>query len=98
MRPYTGCASIEVCPAETSMMSAPARENITAISTASSGVTPCSPTQSLAEMRTDIGLSSGHTARIAENTSSGKRMRSSSAAAVLVGRWFDTGEMNDEIR
>jgi hypothetical protein len=36
-----------------------------------SGVMPSSPTQSLAEMRTDIGLSCGQTARIAAKTSSG---------------------------
>jgi len=32
-------------------------------------------TQSLAEMRTPIGLSRGHTSRTAQNTSNGKRMR-----------------------
>ena len=41
------------------MMSAPARANARAISTASSPVTPPS-TQSVAEMRTDIGRSAGH--------------------------------------
>ena len=50
-----------------------------AIATASCGVTPSAPTQSLAEMRTDIGFAAGHAARTAWNTSSGKRMRFSSA-------------------
>ena len=53
------------------MMSTPAAASMRAISTASSGVTPSSPTQSLAEMRTEIGLSAGQTARIAWKTSSG---------------------------
>ena len=69
---------MDVCPADTSMMSTPACFSMRAISTESSGVMPSSPTQSLAEMRTEIGLSSGHTARTAWNTSSGKRMRFSS--------------------
>ena len=43
-----------VCPAETSMMSAPAFANIRAIITASDAVTPASPTQSSAEILTDI--------------------------------------------
>jgi len=43
----------------------------TSISTASPGVMPSSPAQSLAEMRTDIGLSLGQAARIAAKTSSG---------------------------
>ena len=49
-------------------------------------------------MRTDIGLSVGHTARIAENTSNGKRMRFSRLPPNSSVRRFDTGEMNDEIR
>ena len=44
-----------------------------------------SSTQSVAEMRTDMGLCSGHTARIAENTSSGKRSRLAKCAAISVG-------------
>ena len=51
-------------------MSAPAALNARAICTASSGVMPPS-TQSCAEIRTDIGRSTGHTARMARNTSSG---------------------------
>ena len=51
-------------------MSAPAALKARAICTASSGVMPPA-TQSCAEMRTDIGLPSGHAARIAANTSSG---------------------------
>ena len=45
--------------------------------------------QSVAEMRTDIGRSAGHTARIAEKTSSGKRSRFSIeppyASSALIG-------------
>ena len=52
------------------MMSAPAALNIAAKISASSGVLPPS-NQSWDERRTDIGLSSGQTARIARNTSSG---------------------------
>src|SRR5450830_417743 len=62
------------CPDEQSIRSAPAALNNLAISTASSGVIPPS-TQSCAEIRTEIGLLSGHTARIAEKTSKGKRQR-----------------------
>ena len=46
---------------------------------------PSSPAQSVAEIRTDIGLSDGQAARIAANTSSGKRRRFSSDAAIFVG-------------
>ena len=53
------------------MMSAPASLNMRAISTASSGVTPSSSTQSLAEMRTAMGFPSGHASRMARKTSSG---------------------------
>src|SRR5258707_11806471 len=56
------------------MRSQPACANARATSTASSPVRPPS-TQSVAEMRTDIGFSSGHTARMARKTSSGKRRR-----------------------
>ena len=75
MRPYTGRARVEVCPADTSQMSAPARRKARATSTAVSGVMPASPTQSLAEIRTDMGFGAGHAARTAPNTRSGKRIR-----------------------
>jgi hypothetical protein len=52
------------------MMSAPAAWKARAISTASSPSMPPS-TQSVAEMRTDIGRSCGPHARMAANTSSG---------------------------
>ncbi len=52
------------------MRSAPAALKAAAIRTESSPVIPPS-TQSVAEMRTDIGRSAGHTARIARKTSSG---------------------------
>jgi hypothetical protein len=51
--------------------------NARAIATASSGVLPPGA-QSCAEIRTDIGRSAGHAARIARNTSSGQRHRFSS--------------------
>ena len=75
MRPYTGRAPVEVCPADTSQMSAPARRKARATSTDVSGVMPSSPIQSLAEIRTDTGLCTGHAARTARNTRSGKRIR-----------------------
>ena len=53
------------------MISAPAAANICAICTASDGVTPSAPTQSVAEMRTDMGRPTGQAARMARNTSSG---------------------------
>ena len=56
------------------MISAPAAWKARAMATDSSGVTPSS-VQSVAEMRTDMGLSSGQTARMAVNTSSGQRRR-----------------------
>ena len=61
----------QVWPADTSIRSAPSRANASPISTASSGVMPSAPAQSVAEMRTDIGRSLGHAARIAAKTSSG---------------------------
>jgi hypothetical protein len=76
-RPNTGFASVVVCPVDTWMMSAPASTNACAIATDSSGVSPSS-TQSVADTRTDIGFSSGHSARMALKTSSGKRSRFSS--------------------
>ena len=45
------------------------------MTTASAPVMPAAPTQSVAEMRTDIGFASGHAARTASNTASGNRMR-----------------------
>ena len=51
-------------------MSAPASRNSDATTVASSGVMPPG-TQSVAEMRTDIGRSAGQTARMARNTSRG---------------------------
>ncbi len=66
-----GRPRIEVWPADTSQMSTPAACSSRAISTASAGVTPSSPIQSLAEMRTEIGLCAGQTARTAWKISSG---------------------------
>ena len=53
-------------------------------------------TQSVAEMRTDIGFCSGQAARTRVKTSSGKRMRFSIAAAVLVVALV--GQRRDEAR
>ncbi|MNT30931.1 hypothetical protein D3C72_1667480 [compost metagenome] len=70
MRPYTGLAARVVWPDDTSMKSAPASLKRRATTTASASVLPPGA-QSCAEMRTLMGLSAGHTARIARNTSSG---------------------------
>ncbi len=66
-----------------------------ATSTASRGEMP-SGTQSLAEMRTDIGLSSGHTARTARNTLKWKPHAVLETAAIFVGALV--GERRDERR
>ena len=79
------------------MMSAPAAANALAISTESSPVMPSS-TQSVAEMRTDMGLCCGQTARIAANTSSGKRSRFSSEPPYSSVRRFISGVMNADSR
>ncbi|MOA65343.1 hypothetical protein D3C78_1916950 [compost metagenome] len=67
------------------------------MSTASSAVMPPS-TQSLAEIRTDMGLSSGQTARTALNTSSGKRRRFSRLPPYSSSRWLVRGEMKLDSR
>ena len=78
-----GARAASVWPLDTSTRSAPASAKAAAIAIASSPVMPPS-CQSDAEMRTDIGFVEGHTSRMAVNTSSGKRSRFSSAAAILV--------------
>ena len=65
--------------------------------TASSPVTPPS-TQSVAEIRTDIGRSLGHAARMARKTSSGKRRRFSSEPPNSSVRWLASGVMKLESR
>ena len=70
MRPYTGFSCLLTWPDEQSIRSAPAALKALAISTASSGVMPPG-TQSWAEIRTDMGRSSGQTARTARKISSG---------------------------
>jgi len=61
---------------ETSTRSQPSRFNSRAKTTESATVwPPRSSSQSVAEMRTNIGFFSGQAARAAANTSSGKRMR-----------------------
>ncbi len=72
MRPYSGFESGELPAEETSIASQPASLSRRASSTDSSAVVPLpSGIQSVAEMRTDIGRSSGQAARIARKTSSG---------------------------
>src|SRR5205807_8560449 len=68
-----------------------------AIRTASAAVMPPSY-QSVAEIRTVIGLLAGHTARMAVNTSSGKRSRPASDPPYSSDRWLVSGEMNDDSR
>jgi 2,4-dienoyl-CoA reductase-like NADH-dependent reductase (Old Yellow Enzyme family) len=67
-----------VWPEETSIRSTPAAASSRESSTDSSTVQPPSA-QSVAEMRTSSGLSSGQTARTARTTSRGKRTRLSKA-------------------
>ena len=59
---------------------------------------PWLPTQSLAEMRTEIGFAAGHTARTARYTSSGKRMRFSSEPPYSSLRRLVSGVMNADMR
>ena len=49
-------------------------------------------------MRTDIGRSSGHAARQAAKTSSGKRARFSSDPPYSSARTFVSGERNEDSR
>ena len=98
MRPYTGCARVEVWPADTLQMSAPASLKARATSTEVSGVMPSSPTQSLAEIRTDIGFGADHAARTAAKTRSGNRMRFSRLPPYRSSRRFVSGVMNEERR
>src|SRR6201997_5775864 len=97
IRPYTGRSSLLTCPDEQSIMSAPAHLKSRATTAESSGVIPPG-TQSCAEMRTLIGLSCGHTARIALKTSSGYRQRVSSDPPYSSLRKFVSGEMKLDIR
>ena len=78
-------------------MSAPASWKARAISTAASPSTPPS-TQSVAEMRTDMGRSSGQRARMAANTSSGKRRRLASEPPYSSVRRLVSGVMKLDSR
>lgn len=73
-RPNSGRSPDTTCPVDTSMASAPCAAKARAISTASSALVPPSA-QSVAEIRTVMGRSPGHTSRTASKTSSGKRSR-----------------------
>ena len=79
------------------MAAAPCSAKARAISTASSTSVPPS-NQSVAEMRTVIGRSSGHTARTASNTSSGNRSRFSSGPPYRSVRRLVSGERKDDSR
>ena len=70
MRPYTGFSCLLTWPDEQSIMSAPAALNSRAISTASSGVLPPSPSRAPRCAPTSAGAA-GHASRTARNTSSG---------------------------
>mgnify|MGYP003694562511 CR=1 FL=1 len=80
------------------MRSAPAALNSRAIATASSGVLPPGA-QSCAEMRTDIGSSAGHTARMRAKHLERIAAAVLERAAVLVGRArLVSGQMNADSR
>src|ERR1700724_1699074 len=97
MRPYTGFSALLTCPEEQSITSAPAFLKKRATSAASSGVRPPG-TQSCAEMRTLIGKLSGHTARMAEKTSTGYRQRFSRQPPYSSVRLLVRGETKLDIR
>ncbi len=78
-------------------MSQPCSRSMAANATASSSPKPPG-TQSVAEIRTLIGFSDGHTARQASNTSSGKRARASSDPPYSSSRTFVSGERKVESR
>ncbi len=90
-RPNAGRSAEVTCPVDTSIAAAPACANACATRTVSSSVWPSS-TQSVAEIRTVIGRSAGHTARIAANTSSGQRSRPSTSPPYASVRRFVTGD------
>ena len=97
MRPYTGFWSATTCPVDTSIRSAPASLNMRASASRSASDRPPGA-QSVAETRTDIGLSAGHAVRIALNTSSGKRARFSIDPPYSSVRRLVSGEMKDDSR
>ena len=78
-------------------MSQPCSRSMRANWTAWSGSKP-PLTQSVAEIRTLIGFSSGHTARQASNTSSGYRARASSDPPYSSSRALAIGERKLESR
>ena len=82
-------------PLETSIAAAPCAAIARAISTASAIVVPPSA-QSTAEMRTSSGLLAASALRTASSTSSGKRSRAVSVAAVAVGA--QVGQRGEEGR
>ena len=91
MRPYTGFDFGSVWPVDTSIRSQPCALNVRAISTVSAFVVPPA-IQSVAEMRTLIGLSAGHAARTASHTSSGKRRRFARLPPYASSRRFVIGD------
>ena len=92
MRPYTGFCHGTVCPVEQSIMSQPASFNMRVSAIRSAPLNPPGA-QSVAEMRADIGLRSGHTTLQARNTSNGKRMRFSIEPPYSSLRRLVRGEM-----
>src|SRR6266566_6232192 len=94
-RPKAGCSSGVTWPVETSTASAPEAANASAICTASAPVMPPG-TQSVAEMRTVMGLAAGQASRMAWNTSSGYRSLAVSDPPYSSVRWLVTGEMNED--
>ncbi len=79
------------------MPAAPCSAKARAIATASSTSVPPS-NQSVAEIRTVIGRSAGHTARTASNTSSGNRSRFSSDPPYSSVRRLVSGDRNEDSR
>ena len=92
IRPYTGFWCGTVWPLEQSIMSQPACFSMRVSAIRSSPDRPPGA-QSVAEMRTDIGLCAGQISRQARHSSSGKRMRFSIEPPYSSLRRLVRGEM-----
>ena len=84
MRPYTGCCSATVCPVETLIKATPASLSAPAMAMISGSSRPPGA-QSRAEMRTERGLSAGHTARTASKHLERKPQPVGDRSAILIG-------------